>query len=209
MTTAPTPTNTVDRALREAPYVLMKRGLYWRPNGQGYTGVLAEAGRYSETDARAHHDHDADSTTMHLASECFDFAPACWPETQIAVREATIAAQRAEIERLETSLNDALEKAYHWQKQFETLDSDCASLAANQCEGPMAGDERGHFSCAKVDALASELGRVKAALKPFCFGDPTIERILYDGMPDDAPGTFTIKLGDIRAARAALQEPSP
>ncbi|TXN24009.1 hypothetical protein [Methylobacterium sp. WL9] len=89
------PTETAE--IREAaPYVLMKRGLYWCPNGQGYTGVLAEAGRYSEEAARARHGHEPGSTTMRLASDCAEFAPACWPETQIKVLRAQRDAALAE-----------------------------------------------------------------------------------------------------------------
>lgn len=58
-------------------------------------------------------------------------------------------------------------------------------------------DQREAEAQARISAL-------EAALKPFCFGDPAIEGILYAGMSDEATGTFTISLGNIRRARAAL-----
>lgn len=32
-------------------YLLMKRGLYWRPDGMGYTGAKISAGRYSAAES--------------------------------------------------------------------------------------------------------------------------------------------------------------
>lgn len=36
------------------PYLIVKRGLYYRPNGEGYTGIRDNAGRYTYTEARKH-----------------------------------------------------------------------------------------------------------------------------------------------------------
>lgn len=49
-------------------WVLRKRGAFYRPNGHGYTTRIAEAGRYSEADAKARADR-RDGVTAHLASE--------------------------------------------------------------------------------------------------------------------------------------------
>ena len=32
-------------------WVVIKRGLYWRPNSQGYTGLLSQAGVYSDEES--------------------------------------------------------------------------------------------------------------------------------------------------------------
>ena len=83
--TAPDPTTRAeDGAGRD--YVLIKRGLYWRPGAQGYTGLLSEAGRYSAADAAAYAAHDNDSTRAWPADEAREFAPACWQETMLAFR---------------------------------------------------------------------------------------------------------------------------
>jgi hypothetical protein len=57
--------------------------------------------------------------------------------------------------------------------------------------------------------IERENARLREALKPFVFGDADIERIIYAGVPDDKPGTITIKMGDIRRARTALAPPAP
>jgi hypothetical protein len=71
-------------------YVLMKRGLYYRPKSQGYTGILAEAGRYTEEEARARVEGAGGDVTMLPAHDAYPFSPACWPETKIAALEAEI-----------------------------------------------------------------------------------------------------------------------
>ncbi|ACS41624.1 hypothetical protein [Methylorubrum extorquens] len=69
-------------ALADAPYVLLKRGLFERPGHHGYTGVLRHAGRFSHEEASAYAVHGG-SVTMMLASEAPAYSPACWHETQV------------------------------------------------------------------------------------------------------------------------------
>lgn len=69
-------------ALVEAPYVLLKRGLFECPGHCGYTGVLRRAGRFSHEEATAWAKHG--DLTMMLASEAPDYSPACWHEVQVA-----------------------------------------------------------------------------------------------------------------------------
>lgn len=74
-------TNSTDVAtrLRADGWVLIKRGLYWRPLGLGYTAFLEEAGIYSDADAASHEQHSAGgvSTTKMRASEAPELSPAC------------------------------------------------------------------------------------------------------------------------------------
>ncbi|WP_342163009.1 hypothetical protein [Methylobacterium sp. SD21] len=115
MPDAPAPT----RAEEGREYVLIKRGLYWRPNGHGYTGLLSEAGRYSASEAAAHADHDNDSTRAWPADQAGEFAPSCWQETMLAFRTkerdealACAAQAEAEVARL-TAENERLRIAFH------------------------------------------------------------------------------------------------
>ncbi len=58
-------------------YVLIKRGLYWRPNAQGYTGILSEAGIYSDEDSAAYLD---EGVTRQLASAAMEVAAATYSD---------------------------------------------------------------------------------------------------------------------------------
>lgn len=102
--------------------------------------------------------------------------------------------------------------------------ADGATLAANQCEGPMIGDEWGHFHCASLIAAEAENTRLKetveaarAALKPFAEAWDSVEEISEQGAgyvqdTDNAwvsgnasGGSYPLfKFGDLRAARSVL-----
>lgn len=49
-----------------------------------------------------------------------------------------------------------------------------------------------------------KIKELRAALSPFCFGDATMEEILFGKMSDDEIVNFTVKLKHCRAARKAL-----
>lgn len=79
--------DTDQESVDEKPrYLLVKRGLYERPDHIGYTGVKWEAGRYLESDAAP----DCGVTAIHEDAAPL-FAPACWEETKAKHYEATIA----------------------------------------------------------------------------------------------------------------------
>lgn len=71
----------------EQRFLLVKRGLYYAPNNQGYTGVKERAGRYREVDALG-----LDGVTAIHEDKAPLFAPACWRETKAAFYEEKIAA---------------------------------------------------------------------------------------------------------------------
>lgn len=65
-------------------WALLKRGLYWRPNGQGYTGRKSEAGIYSDQQASAYVEHDdSDGTTKVRWVDAPDLSPSCSTETAL------------------------------------------------------------------------------------------------------------------------------
>ena len=83
------------KALVERRYLLVKRGLYYAPDSQGYTEVKARAGRYREVDVLG-----LDGVTAVHEDEAPDFAPACWEKTKLAHLNGIIETQAREIERL-------------------------------------------------------------------------------------------------------------
>lgn len=62
------------------PYLIMKRGLYYKPNGEGYTGIRDHAGRYSKDEASSHEVSSWGCTPVIAVkiSEAPEFAPACF-----------------------------------------------------------------------------------------------------------------------------------
>jgi len=71
--TAPSNANT------SGLYLLMKRGLYYRPDAMGYTGIKDHAGRYSKGDAEGHAD-PASGVTMVSEAEAAEFSPNCFDD---------------------------------------------------------------------------------------------------------------------------------
>lgn len=63
-------------------WLLVKRDLYYRPNGEGYTGIRDNAGRYTYEEAKAHcHDvPGGNPVTMVRLSEAPEFTRACFDD---------------------------------------------------------------------------------------------------------------------------------
>lgn len=69
-------------------YLLIKRGLYWRPDGCGYTGLKREAGRYSDKESAwvETEGHLSDPSTARVHEDRAPrFAPRCCSE--VAMKE--------------------------------------------------------------------------------------------------------------------------
>lgn len=60
-------------------FLLMKRGLYYRPNAMGYTGIKDHAGRYTKAEAENHADPISGVTAI-AAIDAPDFSPACFDD---------------------------------------------------------------------------------------------------------------------------------
>lgn len=92
----------------EPRYLLLKRGLYYRPNNQGYTGIKENAGRYTqaEGDALA----DCGVTAIH-EDEADQFSAACYHDVARAHLKAKLAQAKAEIDRLNGALDEAMRTA--------------------------------------------------------------------------------------------------
>lgn len=98
----------------EACYLLVKRGLYYRPERLGYTGTKAEAGRYTLADAAELINHGVSFVHEDNAEE---FTSSCDDDVKIRHLETTIA-------RLSEALAEAEKKgAEDWQP-IETAPKD-------------------------------------------------------------------------------------
>lgn len=90
--------------MSERRYLLVKRGLYYAPNNQGYTGVKAFAGRYREVDALG-----LDSVTAIHEDDAPMFSKACWEHVKVSYLQAEIAKRDAVIDGLLGAATDAIE----------------------------------------------------------------------------------------------------
>lgn len=84
-------------------FLLLKRGLFYRPDAAGYTGIKEKAGRYDLTDAMSHTD-PISGVTM-IAEE---LAPEFSPECCLGVKAEHLMRQRDEARRERDALIAAL-----------------------------------------------------------------------------------------------------
>jgi hypothetical protein len=87
-------------------YLLVKRGLYYRPNGNGYTGIKEYAGRYLASDAMpnsgviAIHEDEAPA----YSEACYSDLMAKHASEKVRTLEAQIAELRKRIGQIENAL---------------------------------------------------------------------------------------------------------
>lgn len=123
-------------------YLLVKRGLYWRPNAQGYTGIKSEAGRYSDRQSVGYSDAYAGDQTYRIAeADADDFAPAC---------------------------SDA-DRARHWQQRAETAEAQLARATPSP-RHPREGGDPGQPEPLAVDyfgelVIRAHIAAAKASRK--------------------------------------------
>ena len=128
-------------ATAERPYVVLKRGLFWRPKDRGYTYNIAEAGRYTREEAEARCHPDNEPVTMELASK-YESVPT------LADRELAEAICRELFPEFCTGLSDDLcEFANRAAVVSKHIAAHCAAATAKErqarelAEGEMAAAE--------------------------------------------------------------------
>ncbi len=95
----------------ETGYVLIKRGLYWRPDGAGYTGIIAQAGIYSDEESLKRVGGGVTRMLFREAPEVAratfnDYAATWWQEEALRVRNLLEKAEE-NIEFLKTIIDNA------------------------------------------------------------------------------------------------------
>lgn len=76
----------------ERRYLLQKRGLYYRPDRCGYTGIKDHAGRYFESDATP-----PDVVAIH-EDEAAEFSPSCYDDLARQHLQEQVASLRKQLE---------------------------------------------------------------------------------------------------------------
>lgn len=111
---APTPPSNGDvEGAVDPMFLLMKRGLYYRPDAMGYTGIKDNAGRYSKADAEAHVDPES-GVSMIAETEAPEFSPKCFDdlarehlEMKLAQAQAALSAHQEREARAREALGHA------------------------------------------------------------------------------------------------------
>lgn len=88
-------------------WLVVKRGLYYRPEDSGYTGIRDEAGRYTYAEAKAREFNpgkNGNPVTIIKFSEAPLFSKACFSDIALAYTQRKLAEAEATIERLRAEL---------------------------------------------------------------------------------------------------------
>lgn len=95
----------------QADHVLIKRGLYYRPDGAGYTALKCEAGLYPEGYADT-----LEGVSAVPFADADEFAPAAWEETKVDYykkQAASLTAENAALREKLAEARDALLRKRH------------------------------------------------------------------------------------------------
>lgn len=88
----------------EQKFLILKRDLYYKPDGKGYTGIKEHAGRYSLDEVAVHfpnmESRNQDGMSFISEEDAPEFSKACWEEVKIAHLKGKISDLEAECERL-------------------------------------------------------------------------------------------------------------
>lgn len=133
--TAPSNANT------SGLYLLMKRGLYYRPDAMGYTGIKDHAGRYSKDDAEDHADPAA-GVTMVSEAEAAEFSPNCFDDLARAHLLKQRDAEKARADRL-AEIASKLSAAISWL-DYPFIDNRTPEAELRQRVGFMMKDAEPH-----------------------------------------------------------------
>lgn len=88
----------------EMHFLLVKRGLYYRPNNQGYTGIKDHAGRYREVDALG-----LDGVAAIHEDDAPEYSSMCFADLAQKHLAEKLQASADRIEKLERALGEIAE----------------------------------------------------------------------------------------------------
>lgn len=114
-------------------WLLEKRGLYYRPNGAGYTGIKDHAGRYTEADACSHMVGGSGVSRIR-EDHAPEFSKACFED----LARKHLADQRDRLEAANEKLRAALEPFAEIARRlgWDKLPDDDMELGDHVVEAP-------------------------------------------------------------------------
>lgn len=102
-------------------WLLMKRGLYWRPNSHGYTGLKSEAGRYTDEQVAIYRRNDEHTVSIIEAETADEISPSCYPDIAQKHLQGLLSFAKTEIERLTKEREQYFHEATHLAIQNDCL----------------------------------------------------------------------------------------
>lgn len=115
-------------------YVLMKRGFFYRPNGNGYTDRIREAGLYTKAEAEAQVYPYDEPVTMHLAKDFIGKSKDLVPGTmfdEVVKQRDTVTHDLSKLKALAMRLRIALKQIFDKSRptMSDSGDSGISSIA--------------------------------------------------------------------------------
>lgn len=145
-------TDILEKPETEELWLVMKRGLYYRPNDRGYTGLKEHAGRYTYEEAKKR-ECSISGVSIIREPEAPDISPNCYEDYARQYLEKKLTEANAEIDRLEAALAAEKEK--------------CAQVADKMAERArtlMTTDPIDKLESKNVAEVATELAILAAML---------------------------------------------
>jgi hypothetical protein len=134
----PMTTDTTEAVERPDTFLIVKRGLYYRPNSQGYTGVRDDAGVYTLSQVAAHFPNidspNQDGMTFVHLDDAPEYSEACFWDVKLNHQkrkaEAERDALRAQLEARTCPLGDDCDLTVAYMAGRSTLAAENAALRA-------------------------------------------------------------------------------
>ena len=111
-------------------YLLVKRGLYYKPNNQGYTGIKEYAGRYIKSEERL----EINVIAIH-EDEAPEFSKSCWPECKIEYYKNKIEDIKSRLSGIISTVKMAEDNCHVNQGKvaFKQICDKCGALSNETC----------------------------------------------------------------------------
>lgn len=136
--------------MSEAQYLIIKRGLYYRPNSGGYTGLKDEAGRYSLYDAEdiSHPNGEygpRDGMSYMHENDAPDYAPQCCIEVKCGHMMQRIAEMQERDRQWQAEAKSLMEKGIETAFRVKSLKEQLQGeiLLCNRMAAFISGDLNG------------------------------------------------------------------
>lgn len=189
--------------MSEETYLLIKRGLYWRPNSMGYTGLKDEAGRYSKDEAVQRVNYAVQMIEESIAPL---FSPSCYDDTKLVYLFDTLSKKEGELESERAKVKGLSEIIYSQKQTHDALVKRCRELEEERNMFAEKCDEFEGAACAWIKRIAKLEAQNKRMMDALEFYSDE-DNLWYNEVEVfERCGELTVSFGTI--AKQALSEES-